>query len=162
MKWLAIILSIVAADRAFAGASNVSVTCDSPKKTVHLEASYPGDMAGSRVVLKSAAGTQAYLDGSAVQDAQLNNQDLQKEFPGGYTVAAIAAVEMISNKVLTLAVVQNDFVVVQVGAIPGTIRIGPVRNGQAGTFSAQLRTSDPSGKTKGISTTVACKYDYTI
>lgn len=147
---------------AFAGATQVVVTCQSADKKVELQASFPGDMFGSEVVLKNQGSVAAYLDKAQVETAELNHEDLNARFPQGYKVASIAGVDHAEMQVLTVAVMLEDWQRLQLIAVPGSIKLRKTSGGQAGTFKGVLSTQDPSGSSKNVNAKVSCIYKYEI
>lgn len=135
---------------AHAGATQVFITCQA--KGISLEASFPGDMLGSEVILKTPAGTSVTLDEAAVESAKMNNRDL----PQGYKVQPIAGVDSLaSTGVVTLVVLRAGYPALTLSSQPQSAKSRKTTNGRVGTFNATLRADD-------VNSTVACKYQYEI
>jgi hypothetical protein len=162
MKTTIVLMAILVSNFAFAGATQVFVDCQSANKKIKLFASFPGDMLGSVVDLAVGQSKKTYLDEFGVEDIKMNRQDINKVYPQGYEIASIAGVDRTEMKVLTIAVVKDGVNKLELVAIPPTVKMKTVTDGETGLFSAKLQTIDPSGKEENISATLQCTYDYTI
>lgn len=162
MKATIVLMAMLMSNFAFAGATQVFVVCQSTDKKIKLLASFPGDMLGSVVDLTVGQSKKTYLNSFAVEDARMNNQNINELYPFGYEVASVAGVDRTEMKVLTIAVIKDDWKRLELVAIPSTVKMKTITNGHTGSFSAKLQTQDPSGKDKNISATLQCKYDYSI
>lgn len=162
-KTVFLIATLAITSQAFAGSTNVFLKCDSPKKTIHLEAGFPGDEAEAFVTVKTPAGTKSYINQITVDEAKMNSQDLNKDYPGGYEVQDIVGIDRTDIKVLTLAVLKNGSIAVELAAVPESIKLTKGANrGHKGTFTGKLNIFGQTIDEKTIRTTVTCDYDYSI
>lgn len=159
MKVIALFALSLLASRAFANATQVYVKCQDDSGVVKLATSYPGDMFSATADLTVGEKRKTYLDSSYVQMAEMNYWDLKAKFPLGYEIASIAGVEELDLKVLTVAVVKDDWVILQLSADPATLQVTEKPNGRTAEFKARLRGEDPRNDEE-LSLMVNCTYQY--
>src|SRR6185312_5334748 len=88
---LALISSILLVGQAaFAGAGNGALDCKSASGRTVLSVNYPVDFTTAAATLTVDGQSVSYVNQDMVDDAQLNNEDLSKEYPN-YIVKQVQA-----------------------------------------------------------------------
>ncbi|WP_413578732.1 hypothetical protein ACLVWU_09365 [Bdellovibrio sp. HCB290] len=156
---LAIAMAVISfSSVSYAGSANASLECVSDSGKTKLIADIPGDYSSAAVSV-IVEGKELHRINEA-REGEITYSKPQEQYPG-YEVAIISSVASISQKVLTIQVLDKKYESTQLLLIaqPETVR----GNNANATFRATLTTKDPRDGNKYIRyISVSCKYGYSI
>jgi hypothetical protein len=149
---------------AFAGANNAVLECKSGSGRTTLKAEYPVDLMTAAAVVTVDGKSLTYVNEEKVEDAQMNNEDLNKEYPG-YVVKQFQATQDKKNVALWVGMDsgkkfdENDLVMTSTGTVVRT----KIPNGFSLKFNATLDGVDPRNEAISLpQITVSCTMKYQI
>ena len=145
---------------AHAGSAQAEIDCTSASGKTKIQSIFPGDTSEANLLFSIEGKTLAYENIDNKEFRDMNGNRFGQEFEG----AAIVDIEAndFLPKAFSLKVLKAGAVVLQMKAMPETIKIKKSLYGQSGKFSAKVQGVDPRHGGPSMLIIVNCAYRYEI
>lgn len=160
------LVAMLASQSAFAGSANAEIQCVSASGRTSVAVNFPVDHADAAITVTVDGKAQSYVNKDLVEILELNNRDINVEYPGHKVADLVAVKERSLINMTALTVTDQKFDDIHL-SLRSTGKLNTQR-GRHGAetirFKAELTGMDPRTENQSElpKITLNCTYHYSI